>query len=162
MDAEHKTQRIQQIESSLAEMSHLLKNVAADQLRQPTPGEWSFRDVAAHMATVEEECHLDRVQRIAAGERPHFAYYLNTGRDFSHLTLEAALHQWAITRQEIIDFVNTLSDEQLALTGTHDTFGTVTVLAILHEMVKHDVAHIEELRGMGYNISSLIGTLDNV
>jgi hypothetical protein len=148
MNIDPKTEGIQQIESSLAEMSRLLKNAATKQLRQPTPGEWSFRDVAVHMATVEQECHLERVRRIATEEQPHFAYYLNTGRDFSHLTLEVALQQWATTRQELIEFVHALSDEQLALTGTHDTFGTVTVLDILHEMVKHDVAHIEELRGM--------------
>ena len=144
---EQKTERINQIQSSLQELSRLLHSVALHQLWQPAPDAWSFRDIAAHMATVEVECHLDRVRRISAGEQPHYDYYLNTGRDFSDVTLEQALDQWAATRQEIIDLVNSLSEAQLALTGTHVTFDTVTVLDILREMVKHDVGHIKELRG---------------
>ncbi len=146
MTDNRRAQVIQKIQDSQAELTKILQSVADDPLWQPAGEEWSFRDVAAHMATVDEECFMDRVQRIASGENPHFTYYLNTGRDFSTLSLEDALQNWATNRQQIIDLVNSLSDETLALTGTHITFGTLTILDFLLEMHKHDLEHIEELK----------------
>ena len=137
---------IKNIEVSLQDMSRLLKTGVDNQDWRPEPEAWSFREVAAHMATVEQECHQDRVTRISAGEQPHYDYYLNSDRDFSHLALMDSLQDWADTRQAIINTVRDLSEAQLALTGTHTTFGTVTVLDILAEMHNHDQAHIQELR----------------
>ncbi|MEM7343555.1 MAG: DinB family protein [Chloroflexota bacterium] len=148
MASELKAERIHQIEVSLRDLSELLESVAADQEWQPAPEEWSFREIAAHMKTVEQECHQDRVIRISAGEKSHYEYYYNTGRDFGGMSLMDNLQVWAETRQEIIGTVQGLSDEQLALTGTHARFGVVTVLDILNEMYKHDDEHIQDLKSV--------------
>jgi len=126
-------------------LTGLLQSVAADQDWQPEPGEWSFRFLAAHLATVDKECYQDRIVRIAGGENPRFESYFNTGRDFSKLDLLASLHEWAVTRQEIVDFVSHLPAEKFLLTGTHVAFGTLTVGGVLQLMLDHDQEHIKHL-----------------
>ena len=136
---------IGKIRSTQQQLTSLLKSVSLDQDWQPAPKEWSFRFIAAHLATTEKECYQDRVVRIAAAENPYFEGYSNTGRDFSIVDLLDSLHMWAVTRQEIIDFVSNLSEKQFSLTGIHETFGTLTVQRVLELMLDHDQEHIRDL-----------------
>jgi hypothetical protein len=138
-------QLIEALQLSHRQLSDLLMSVAADQDWQPAPEQWSFRYIAAHLATVEKECFQDRLRRLAAGGKPHFEYYLNTGRDFGRFELTDSLRNWAVTRQENIDFVRDLAEEQWTLTGLHQTFGPMTVLDALKVMVDHDQEHWQEL-----------------
>ena len=133
------------VRATQSQITRLLGSVADDQDWQPAPQEWSFRFIAAHLATTEKECYQDRVVRIAAGETPHFESYFNTGRDFGSFDLRASLHAWAATRQEILKQVSVLSNEQLALTGSHAAFGTLTVPSVLQLMLDHDREHIRDL-----------------
>ena len=139
-------QLIDQVQATQKQLTSLLKSVADDQDWQSDPKEWSFRSVAAHLATVDKECYQDRVVPIAAGGNPHFESYFNTGRDFSKLDLLDSLREWASTRQEIIEFVSRLPEEKFVLTGTHAAFGTLTVRGVLKLMLDHDQEHVEDLK----------------
>ncbi len=121
-----------------------------------SPGEWSFREVAAHMATTEEECFKERVRLIASGQNPEFEYYLNDGRDFSHLDLEESIHKWRANREEIILDLKQLPDEAWENTGVHLTFGTIKLVDLLKIMLDHDLGHLQEMQPMieGANSSS--------
>ena len=142
-------QLIGQLKAIQDQIGALLESVADNQDWQPEPGQWSFRYIAAHMATVEKECHQARLVRLAAGgESPHFAPYFNTGRDFSQLALEDSLQAWAITRGEIFDFLDSLPEEKWSLSGTHATFGPITILDILQMMLDHDQEHLGELEAL--------------
>jgi hypothetical protein len=148
MTLARRQQLTSQLEETQAALTTLLQAVAGQQDWQPGPETWSFRYQAAHLATAEREAFRERVFRIAGGERPHFAYYLNSDRDFSQAELLDSLQQWAETRREILDFVRGLSLEALALTGTHETQGTITILDVLQVMVDHDREHLQELTGL--------------
>jgi hypothetical protein len=100
------------------------------------------------MATVEEECFLDRVERIAAGQSPQFEYYLNSDRDFSHHEIGKSIKRWIGVRQAILDFVRALPEKNLELTGFHDTYGEITVINSLEIMLEHDQEHLEHLKTM--------------
>jgi hypothetical protein len=134
------------LKSGQEQVTTLLESVGDAQDWQSAPEEWSFRYIAAHLATVDKECFLDRLTRIASGENPHFDYYLNTGRDFSRLDLRDALQKWTTTRQEIIDFVQGLPEQKLSLTGTHVFFGVMSIPDLLQVIVDHDQEHLNELQ----------------
>jgi hypothetical protein len=138
-------QMTDKLRSSQEQLSALLEPVADIQDWQPAPEEWSFRYIAAHLATVDRDCFLDRVVRISAGEHPHFGAYFNTGWDFSRHDLKASLRKWVATRQEIFHLVRAVPEEGWSLTGTHPRFGTITVLSVLHGMLDHDLEHLEHL-----------------
>jgi hypothetical protein len=141
-------QLISKLEATQKQLIALLESVSDDQDWQPDPEQWSFRDIAAHMATVEEDCYQDRVVRIAAGGNPHFKSYFNTGWDFSQFDLRDSIRKWAATRQEIIDFVRALPEEKWSLAGTHAAFGRITLLDVLQMMLDHDREHLQHLQQM--------------
>jgi len=145
---ETREQLIDALVASQNQIVALLESVADDQDWQPAPQAWSFRYIAAHMLTTEEDAYRDRVTRIAAGENPQFGYYLNTGWDFSRFDLLDTLQKWAAARREILDFVRNLPPEKLALTGTHVKFGTITVLDALQLILEHDQEHLQELESL--------------
>ncbi|MDA0241972.1 MAG: DinB family protein [Chloroflexi bacterium] len=152
----HDTLLTQLAESHRA-LSEMLAGLSAVQDRRPSPEAWSFRFVAGHMAQVELDCHLNRVWRIAAGEQPHFPYYTNTGWDFSHYTLEEWLYLWHGRRQELLQFVPTLTPHQLTLTATHELFGTITVADVLRIAHEHDSEHLADLSVIISHGSLVIG-----
>ena len=136
---------IEQLHISHQHLSQLLSSFAPDQEGQPAPGEWSFRELAAHLAEAEEDCLLKRIRLIAAGGQVHFASYENSGDDFSQFDLLDSLEQWAKARRKVLDFVASLSPEQLAFTATHAAFGTITIADYLREFHDHDVEHLHDL-----------------
>jgi hypothetical protein len=140
-----KNQMMDNLRATQNRLCGLLEAMANDQDWQPEPQEWSFRSIAAHLATVDKECYLDRVLRISAGENPFFKSYFNADRDFSLFDLRISLQEWKSTRREIFDLVNDLPQESLMLSGTHDAFGRITVLDVLKMMLDHDQEHIQHL-----------------
>jgi DinB family protein len=105
-------------------------------------GAWSLRDIAAHLAASEKESFEPRIHSIAAGERPSMTFYSNDERDFSGVHLEEALNEWAETRGRLLDYVRGLSDEERARTGTHESYGEVSVDRYLEIALEHDRAHL--------------------
>lgn len=145
---ESRTELIGKLQESQKRLSEMLATVASDQDWQSDPEEWSFRFLAAHLATGEKECLQPRLQQIAAGEQPSFDLYLNSGRDFSQMDLMQSLQDWQATRQEICDFVRDLPEEKLSLTGSHSYYGTLTILSYLRAFYEHDQDHLHDLEQM--------------
>jgi len=137
---------LKQLADSQSQLSRLLTSVAGAQDWRPATGEWSFRFVAAHLATAETECFQDRIQRIAAGHNPWFEYYSNTGQDFSGRDLQASLKTWHGTRQAIFAVAHQLPEDSWTLTGHHAINGPITVWDVLVSMLAHDQEHLEELQ----------------
>ena len=75
MSESTREQLLEQLEDSQRRVSAVLAPMEPVQDWQREPVEWSFRYIAAHLATVEEGCHLPRVERIAAGDNPRLTRY---------------------------------------------------------------------------------------
>ncbi len=146
--SETRQRLINDLKVAQRKISTLLDSVADYQDWRLDPERWSYREIGAHLATVEEECFKDRIERIATDTNPYFEYYLNTGRDFSGFDLKESLRKWAATRQENVDLVQTLAEEKWTLVGFHETFGTITVFGALQIMIDHDREHWSELQAM--------------
>ncbi len=125
---------IESLRHSQQIVARLLDLTADIQDWQREPAEWSFRLTAAHLATIERDCHLDRIKQVAAGSHPHFTPFVSTYLDQDGVDLAVSLAEWATVRCQLFDFVASLSDEELRYTGTHDTLGTVTVIDLLKEL----------------------------
>lgn len=134
--------------STQKQITDLFLAVADDQEWRPAPNQWSFRQVAWHLATAEHDCLFDRVRQIAGGTNPTFGIYLDTETEFVTRDLHFALERWADARRAVIDFVNALPAEALAFTGYHPSFGRLTVLGYLQIFLDHDQRHLADLQQM--------------
>lgn len=148
MSGEVRTQIVNDLLDSQRAITALLTTVADKQDWRPAPNQWSFRQIAWHLAITERACLLNRVQQIASGSNPTFGIYLDTDAEFMTRDLHFALEQWADARQAVIDFVNALPDAAFTYTGYHPTFGRLTVLGYLQIFLDHDQRHLADLQQM--------------
>jgi len=136
------------LEESAAELSRLLNSVAGRQDDRPDPEHWSFREVAAHLEACQVECVLVRIRQIAANAKPTFEFYDNDGWDFSDRDLRASVKAFNEGRHHVIEFARSLSGDRLSRTGTHRTFGEITVADYLRIDLDHDREHLKDLAHM--------------
>lgn len=139
---------VQALITSQRQMCELLSSVTAVAQWRPSADEWSFQDVAAHMATAEQECFLVRAKRLVAEENPQFDYYHNTNRNFRNQSLPAALETWTQTRQQLLAFVRSVPADTLIRCGTHPRFGRMALPDLLQVMNEHDLGHLRDLEAM--------------
>lgn len=139
-------QLLEELKRSQTQVTALLEAMAPVQDWQPEPAEWSFRFIAAHLATVEKICHLPRVIRIASGETPWLDLYTNTATEYQQLDLHKSLKRWGMARLELLQFVESLSDQQLTYIGIHESVGPMTVLDLLHEILGQDRGNLRHVR----------------
>ena len=147
-DEDQRQQLIADLHTTQQQISDLLLTVVNAQDWRPAPKQWSFRQIAWHLATAERDCLLVRIQQIASGSNPTFGIYLDTEAEFITRDLRLALEQWTDARQAVIDFVNALPETALACTGYHPSFGRLTVLGYLQIFLDHDRRHFEDLQRM--------------
>lgn len=136
------------LEQTTADISRLLESVADDQDWRPDDQHWSFRHIAAHLEACQTECVLVRVRQIAAGAKPTFEFYDNDGWDFSDRDLRHSLREWRESRARVFEFVRSLSSDRLSRTGSHRTFGEISVLDYLKVDLDHDREHLADLTEM--------------
>lgn len=139
-------QLLMELQHSQTQVIKLLEAMAPVQDWQPEPVEWSFRFLAAHLANVERTCYLPRVMRIASGETPTLDLYTNTAADYQKADLHISLKRWVAARLELLQFVKSLSDQQLAYIGIHESLGPMTVLELLHEILDQDRGNLRHVR----------------
>lgn len=137
---------LQELQRSQSQVIKLLEGMASVQDWQPDPVEWSFRFLAAHLASLEQTCHLPRVMRIAAGDTPTLDLYTMTAADYQHSDLHKSLKRWVAARQELLDFVQSLTPRQLTYIGIHESLGPITVLELLHEILDQERGNLRHVR----------------
>lgn len=138
-------QLIDELRASQQVVQGLLAEMVAVQDWQREPAEWSFRDMAAHLAEVERACHAPRIAAIATGEQPHFSRYSATGADFARYDLAESLAAWAAERRKLLDFVAALPNKKLLYTGVYPIVGEVTLLDALDDLHAQDQGHIRHI-----------------
>lgn len=153
----------------LAERAKLLEsfaNLSPETLCRSLGGNWSIRDVLAHLAMaesvntrfaqmmVEKDSPLQLVE--FAREYPDFpgefeldkfnAWMTERWRPYSLEEILSALHR---TRAETLSWLETLTPTQLARRGQHAAWGDLSVKDMFRILVLHDKSHradIEKLK----------------
>jgi hypothetical protein len=120
---------------------------AAEAAAGPPPGEWTPRDVVAHLVAVEGVVWHSRLDDLArnAGE-PHWSW-TEPGpvTDPAAATLNGALAVFATARSETAARVAAFDDAGWARTGVHATYGRLDVAALLRLAADHDDEHLAAL-----------------
>ncbi|HEX5591183.1 MAG TPA: DinB family protein [Candidatus Limnocylindrales bacterium] len=112
----------------------------------PSPGEWSAREVALHLAAVEEEVWHRRLDALASERFPHWPWvepglWSGPGAD----AFEGALAAFRSRRTATIDRLDALDDDGWARTGKHDVYGILDVAAMLRILLAHDEEHLAQI-----------------
>jgi uncharacterized damage-inducible protein DinB len=112
---------------------------------KPENGKWSVFENIAHLGRYNE-VFLERMEEIQHKNNPAFESYVadneegfieRRGKSF-----DLALADFYSSRETIIKFFESLSDEQLKRVGTHAKFGELTTNEWLHFFLLHEAHHL--------------------
>jgi hypothetical protein len=108
-------------------------------------GEWSVRQVVAHLALVEAvvwQARLDQLAGAAPGEPPRWSWTEpGTSDDGVLATLETALAAFAERRAATLARVDALDEAGWRRAGIHATYGRLDVAGLLRVITDHDAEH---------------------
>lgn len=113
-------------------------------------GEWSPRDVVAHLAAVEGvvwQARLDTLDTLGAGlEEPTWTW-TEPGPldDPAAATLDGALALFSVGRALTLSRLAALDDAGWARAGVHATYGRLDVAGLMRVAADHDDEHLDAL-----------------
>jgi hypothetical protein len=133
-------------------LRHLLAALPPAILHRPNPEGWSVKDVVAHMHDVESIAFTVRIRRMVEEHNPAIASIDPSARledgGYAARALDELLAELAVRRAENLTWLQSLDPAALARTGLHDTAGTITPAAIVHQWAFHDLAHTRQIMEM--------------
>jgi hypothetical protein len=127
------------------------------------PDTWSPYDVVGHLIHGERTDWLTRAELILQhGKAKPFTSFDRFAqfRESEGKSLAELLDEFEIVRRENLVRLDGwhLGDDQLALEGTHPTFGAVTLRQLLSTWAAHDLAHIGQIaRVMAKQYTDAVG-----
>jgi uncharacterized damage-inducible protein DinB len=128
----------------------LCRDLSAERLRRrPGEGEWSMKEVMAHLLKVERDLFLPRLRRMVEEERPRFEPFdpdaWAAERDHREGDFAADLAAFQAARQETRAFLRSLPPEAADRIGLSGGFGPLTFGMYATHIVDHDIEHLAQL-----------------
>ena len=142
---------VAELRTTPARVGEIAWGLSAEQLRQrPGEGEWSMKEVMAHLRDLERDLFLPRLRRILEEERPQFESFdpdvWARSRDHREGSFERDLEEFAAARARTLAFLAALPDGAVARLGLSGYFGPVTLAQYATHVVDHDLEHLGQLR----------------
>lgn len=138
------------IDDSPAKLREAARDLSAEQLRwRPAPGEWSIKEVMAHLLKVEQDLFRPRLRRMVEEERPAFPPFDPDAwareRDHREGDFAEDWRRFAAVRAENVAYLRALppgAEERLGLSGW---WGPVRLGEYATHMVEHDREHLAQI-----------------
>lgn len=146
---------IPELRAALARTPDLVAQVAAGlderTLRErPTPGEWSIKEVLAHLMELDGRLFLPRLRRLALEDTPRFEAFdpkaWEAERDRREGRFEDDLAAFRRARAELLAFLATVSPEAAERPGWSSHFGPLTLGQYATHTTDHDLEHLAQMR----------------
>jgi DinB family protein len=139
---------IEVLKSTPASLRAGVRQLKAGRIAETAGGGWSALDVVRHVRAADAIV-APRVWHILIGERPRLPAFderLWAGlMAAANVPIDAQLAAFAIQRAELTALLRTLTAEQWARQGVHETTGEQTVMQVCASIAEHEREHIEQL-----------------
>lgn len=131
-------------------LNALLRDVTDEQARTLTDGPegWTVTEAMCHMRDLEVLTQK-RVEAILTLDHPMLPSIDLVGlpkeRDYPNQDLRAELSAYISMRKELVARLATVPEELWSRSGTHSTYGEMTLFDVAAHTTLHDVNHIEQI-----------------
>jgi DinB superfamily len=143
-------QRIEALEQTQASLARLTAGVDEAGLDfRPAPGDWSIREILAHLVDDEMYVMRTRLERMVKEDRPNLAPHdekhwhatRNTTRD----GLAELLADFGVQRAASLGILKMLREQDWARPGYQPEYGEFSAESWLSDWVAHDATHIGQI-----------------
>ncbi|HET8577763.1 MAG TPA: DinB family protein, partial [Methylomirabilota bacterium] len=138
------------IEPGPQRVRELGEGLTAVQLRhRPRPGEWSMKEVMAHLLKVERDVFLPRLRRLATEDRPVFEAFDPDAwareRDHREGDFMEECRRFAAARAETVVLLRGAPAGTAERIGISAFFGPVSFGQYATHIADHDIEHLAQL-----------------
>jgi uncharacterized damage-inducible protein DinB len=138
------------VEAGPQRVRELAEGLTPAKLRhRPRAGEWSIKEVMAHLLKVERDVFLPRLKRLAAEDRPTLERFdpdaWAAERDHREGDFMGEWRQFAAAREETVAFLRGLPAAAAERVGLSGLFGPVTLGQYATHVADHDIEHLRQL-----------------
>ena len=115
---------------------------------------WSPIVILGHVSDVDEEVWLRRINLMvqayrAEQSRPAFSWWEPdphaTQLKYENYSLDDAITHLLSSRNRIVGTLRSLSEEDWNASASHTTFGVLTLVGIVKQILVHDMEHLDSL-----------------
>ena len=129
-----------------------IERFPASALESPADGDWSPKDVAAHLVLSGQKGAFTRIRAIPRGGSsllPNIDENEELARSgLRHAEMATILNELAKQRAEDVEWLRALGEGALRQTGQHSEVGPVSGEELLYHAANHDCLHLRQLLGM--------------
>lgn len=137
---------IPQLKGNIGALRGLLYQIKSEFWHQhPDPREWSPYQIVCHLLESENSVQRARLEKILAQDNPFLSQNLVAPTPQCDLDETSLVDLFYITRQETIDWLNTLPISVWERVARHSIFGPTTFLEMAHFTAQHDRLHLNQL-----------------
>jgi DinB superfamily len=139
---------LEQTRPTLIRLTSSLSDFALD--FRATPGEWSIREILAHLVDDEMYVMRTRLERIIKEDQPSLAphnekhWYAN--RNKTRDTLNELLNDFAVQRAASLGIIKMLREEDWTRQGYQPEYGLFTAQEWLTNWTAHDTTHLRQIQ----------------
>jgi hypothetical protein len=140
-------QTLEQTHPSLVRLADGLPEIALDY--RPAPGEWSAREILAHLVDDEMYVMRTRLERIVKEDQPHLAPHDEqkwyAGRNTARDGRDELLADFALQRAASLGILRMLRESDWARQGFQPEYGHFTAEGWLAHWAAHDQTHLRQI-----------------
>lgn len=141
------------LEETPAKIERLAEGLDETEARwKPNADEFSVVENVCHLRDIEVDGYAARIQKILREDEPFLpdlnGARLAVERRYNEQELAAALEAFQSARRGNVLAVRELSSQQLERRGVFENTGAITLSGLLELMREHDMAHLDELKGL--------------
>lgn len=127
-------------------LAQIIKPLAEEQLMgELEPGKWSVHENMAHLVSYQPQ-FISRLHRILDAQEPFFEPYIGDDDPvflyWRRQSADTLLKELDADRQQIIQLLEGLSEEQLQRVGVHASYGRLSVPEWVEFFLLHEAHHL--------------------
>jgi hypothetical protein len=143
---------LETIAATPATLRNLVGALPAAALSTPSDGDWSPKDVVAHLLDVQDIDFNQRIRRTLTEDRPLIEPVdpdtRREQRDLATWDIDRLLDAFETGRKEQIGLLRDLTPAQMARLADHAEAGEISVSDLAHHCAVHDLMHIGQITRM--------------
>lgn len=139
------------LKSTPAALSTILKKIENPLIWKfrPKEQEWSLVEIISHLADVDKEVNLKRIRQVKSEEKPFFSAALTDDwaktKNYQANGPYESFSECLLSRQELLEELSSLKDEEWHKKVSHAIFGPTTILEMVKFIAQHDRLHIQQV-----------------
>lgn len=141
--------KLQRLQETIKEVTAFAESYPQELLTiKPDAIAFSANEIIYHLLEVEELWQR-RIHQLLHSEDKYFQQIdpdtLAKEHRYNEQPFNEGIKEWKAAREETIDLIDAMSEEQRLIIGTHSRYGEIDMYRILDIMAEHDLQHLRQM-----------------